>query len=333
MHTIFVQIAAYKETDLQATLNDLFMKATYPQNITVSVCYQGDYSDIKDMIRMNNVRWIYVPEHNTFGLGQARALAQTNYNRQDYCLQLDAHHRFRQGWDVFHIEQIELLRSKGHAKPVLTTYAGPYNPKTGELTCSVDQGSLMFMKEFRENGYTIPFFFHWFTSNAPIPARAVSGHYIFTVGDFAEEHRYDPYSYFFGEELSLTVRLYTMGYDLFHPHKMYVYHRYGWEIEDESGQKKKLIKHWDEHYISEREQGWFRRLRKLTGQKAQFGDDREKLGAFGLGNTRTIAEYESYSGINFLQRKIDNSGWPVGGYVDNNTIKKIDTWNFGQVAA
>lgn len=332
MHTIFVQIAAYKETDLQNTLTDLLAKSRYPQHITISVCYQGDYEDIKPMQHMANVRWVYVPAHNTYGLGHARALAQCNYNRQAYCLQLDAHHRFRPDWDVWHIEQIELLKSKGHPKPVLTTYAGPYNPKTGELTCSLDQGSLLYLREFRKDGYTIPFFFHWFNSSAPIPARAVSGHYIFTIGQFAEEHRYDPHTYFFGEELSLSVRLFTMGYDLFHPHKMYIYHRYGWEIEDENGQKKNLIKHWHENYLSAREYGWFRRLRKLTGQSLQAGDDGEVLGAFGLGSERSLADYEQYSGINFKNRTLDNSGWPEGGWIDAPVRESVNAWNFGQVA-
>ena len=37
---------------------------------------------------------------------------------------------------------------------------------------------------------------------------------------------YDPTLYFLGEEITLAVRAYTHGYDLFHPSETIVWHEY-----------------------------------------------------------------------------------------------------------
>ncbi len=60
----------------------------------------------------------------------------------------------------------------------------------------------------------------------PIPARFYSAHFAFTVGQFCKEVPHDPEYYFHGEEISIAVRAYTWGYDLFHPHKVIAWHEY-----------------------------------------------------------------------------------------------------------
>ncbi len=43
--TIFVQIASYRDPELQHTLQDLFKKAKRPENIFVRICHQYDMKD------------------------------------------------------------------------------------------------------------------------------------------------------------------------------------------------------------------------------------------------------------------------------------------------
>lgn len=50
------------------------------------------------------------------------------------------------------------------------------------------------------------------------------GTFCFARSEWAREIRHDPDIYFSGEELNLTVRSYTHGYDLFHPHKLVIWH-------------------------------------------------------------------------------------------------------------
>ena len=88
----------------------------------------------------------------------------------------------------------------------------------------------------------------------PMPSRFFSAHFCFTLGIFAEEVKHDPQFYFHGEEISLAVRAYTHGYDLFHPHKVVAWHEYTregktkqWDDGDVLVNGKKVLfdlKHW-----------------------------------------------------------------------------------------
>ena len=60
----------------------------------------------------------------------------------------------------------------------------------------------------------------------PIPARFYSAHFAFAKGDFVKEVPHDPDYYFHGEEVSIAVRAFTHGYDLLHPHKIFLWHYY-----------------------------------------------------------------------------------------------------------
>jgi Glycosyltransferase (GlcNAc) len=58
----------------------------------------------------------------------------------------------------------------------------------------------------------------------PAHSRFLSGHFSFARTQWAREIRHDPDIYFSGEELNLTVRSYTHGWDFFHPHKVVIWH-------------------------------------------------------------------------------------------------------------
>ena len=65
---------------------------------------------------------------------------------------------------------------------------------------------------------------------------------------FCEEVPHDPDYYFHGEEISIAVRAFTHGYDLFHPHKVVCWHEYTREGRD---------KHWEDHDVdSDESAGW-----------------------------------------------------------------------------
>ena len=59
-----------------------------------------------------------------------------------------------------------------------------------------------------------------------VPARFVSLHFLFTEGSFNQEIPFDPAIYFFADEIAIALRAYTLGYDLFHPHRILGWHLY-----------------------------------------------------------------------------------------------------------
>jgi hypothetical protein len=134
----------------------------------------------------------------------------------------------------------------------------------------------------------------WDNPNDPLPGRFYSAHFAFSVGDFCTEVPHDPNYYFHGEEISIAVRAYTHGYDIFHPHKVVCWHEYT---------RKGRTKQWDDDKIwVTRNNACHLRNRKL------FEMDGEKrdidFGQYGFGKVRTLEDYEKYSGLCFKKRAI-----------------------------
>ncbi len=212
---IFVQIAAYRDPELLPTIRDCLTKAKYPNDLVFGVCWQRRSSeDSMDRFRnASNFRIDEVEWTESQGLCWARSRIQQLYEGEEFTLQLDSHHRFAERWDEWLLNATERCESP---KPIVTAYAGIYDPVTNQLE---DNKPFKVVADRFTPGGTILFRPHvipnWKELKRPIPARFVSGHYFFTVGQHCEEYRYDPNLYFAGDEISLSIRSYTLGYDLF----------------------------------------------------------------------------------------------------------------------
>ncbi len=126
----------------------------------------------------------------------------------------------------------------------------------------------------------------------------MSGHFYFTLGQHCEDYRYDPEIYFAGDELSLSVRSFTSGYDLFHPHRLRVWHEY-----TRAGR----IKNWDDHLSQNELVAWHERDRisKMRLRQMLYGENHGlDLDCHTLGTARTLSEYERYAGIDFSNRRL-----------------------------
>ncbi len=309
---IFVMIAAYKDLEIIPTLINLYNQAKHPDNIRVSICWQGEFADVRVLDNWPNVRVTYVNANESKGLGFARSIAQAHYDNEEYCFQLDAHHRFALDWDVWHINQIKNLQAKGYKKPLLTAYAGSYSSITETLLEHIPARIIPDPRYdgFRPNWWTIPFMPELFyPKSEPEKARFCSGHYVFTIGQFADEYRFDPFCYFWGEELSLSVRSFTMGYDLFHPHELKVWHRYVWSGTNGSpGSGGDLVEKQYDVFKDKfrRESYWMGRLRTATNQEG-IEENNYIPPALSLGNERSLKDYEEYAGINFKNRVVEKN--------------------------
>lgn len=302
MDTIFVQIASYRDPELLPTIRDCIAKAKYPENLRFGIAWQhGDDESIDEIKEDSRFKIIDISWNESKGLCWARSLIQKLWQGEKYTMQLDSHHRFAQDWDVELIAMMGLLDSP---KPILTSYAGMYSPKENKLLNF--EPYKMVADKFSESG-TILFFPHsienWEQLQTPIPARFVSGHFYFTLGIHCEEYKYDPNLYFAGDEISLSIRSFTLGYDLFHPHRLLVWHEYTregrtkhWTDFNESNKNTgKVEKQWWEMDLESK-----RRLRHMLQEE----DNQIDLGEYGLGSIRTHHDYELYAGIDFKNRRL-----------------------------
>ena len=133
----------------------------------------------------------------------------------------------------------------------------------------------------------------WQSLTLPVPARFYSAHFCFTLGQFSIEVQHNPEYYFHGEEISIAARAYTHGYDLFHPHRLTVYHEYT---------RKNRTKQWDDDKEwTEKNKKSHLINKKLFGMDGLIQEGHD--GLFGFGKVRTLRDYEKYAGILF-ERKL-----------------------------
>jgi hypothetical protein len=297
MSTIFVQIASYRDAELLPTLRDCLKKAAHPENLRFGICWQHDKSEsLGKFLSDPRFRVISIPYQDSKGVCWARNAIQSLYAGETYTLQLDSHHRFIRNWDSALIEMLESLDSE---KPLLTSYAPHYDPRKAAPPKSVPWK--IAFDRFSSDGrlLTRPSFMDEHRDLArPMPARFYSAHFAFTIGEFCREVPHDPLLYFLGEEITIAVRAFTHGYDLYHPNKVIVWHEYT---------RNYRRKHWDDHldgadpwHVRDATAG--DRVATLLGQRNSALD----LGEFGLGRSRSLLDYEQYAGINFKLRLVQD---------------------------
>jgi hypothetical protein len=297
---IFIQIASYRDPQLLPTIKDCINKAKYPENLVFSIAWQHSIDDGWDNLYeyMNDNRFniIDIDYRESKGACWARNLLQQKYSGEQYTLQLDSHHRFIENWDKELITMLKDLQKNGHEKPLLTGYIPSFDPENDpnarinypwkmNFDRFIPEGAVFFLPATIENHETL---------TEPIPARFYSAHFCFTLGSFVLEVPHDPEYYFHGEEISIAVRAYTWGYDLFHPHKVIAWHEYT---------RKGRTKQWDD------DKSWVNRNNNshLRNRKLFEMDGIVKdidFGIYDFGKVRTLEDYERYSGLSFKKRAV-----------------------------
>lgn len=299
-NTIFIQIAAYRDPQLIPTIEDMIKNAAHPENLRLGIARQyhldDKFDDLSQYKEDSRFRILDIPHTESKGVCWARHQIQQLYQDEKYTMQIDSHMRFAPNWDTEFISMIEQLQSKGYKKPLLTGYVSSFDPDNDPAGRTKEPWRMVFDRFIPEGAVfflpeTIP---GWENMTEPVPARFYSAHFCFTLGEFSKEVKHNPNYYFHGEEISVGVRAYTYGYDLFHPHKPLIWHEYT---------RKGRTKQWDD----DPKWGDKNNVSHLTNRKL-FGMDGEKQeghdGEYGFGSERTLRDYEKYAGLLFSKRAV-----------------------------
>ncbi|MCC8402577.1 hypothetical protein LJ655_11865 [Paraburkholderia sp. MMS20-SJTN17] len=342
-NSIFVQIASYRDPQLIPTLLDFIHKARRPDLLRIVACWQHAPDETVGQFwqqgfgkwrteqtdnwavqhlsyRDAKIELIDVPHMMSQGACWARNLLQQRYGGERYTLQLDSHHRFVSEWDTLVIDMLESLRDQS-PKPVLTTYLPMYDPENHDSLKS-DEPRILAYSSFNRDGVVVfrsKRLADWRTRSQPVRTRFFSAHFAFADGHFAEAVQHDPHYFFLGEEISIAVRAFTHGYDLYCPHRLIAWHEY---------KRSYRVKIWNDHTQEAKDRGdieepWNERnQRSFQRNRALLGVDgepwpQEDFGKYGLGAERTLADYEAYAGISFalrgIQKSVLNDDAPVPG--------------------
>ena len=333
---IFIHLPAYREPELIPTIKSALENAKYPKRLVFGICRQFNPEDGFDNIDEyrddKRFKIIDIPYEQAKGLPYARYQINTLLTDEEYICQLDSHHRFAQDWDVTLIEMHDQLKAKGHKKPILAAYLPYYNPFNDPAERTMEPWQQTFACFYPHGTIFIqPSLLHgWETMTEPPPSRFLSGHFSFADGHWAKTVLHDSDIFFSGEELNLTIRSYTHGYDLFHPHKLVIWH--ATMREERSG---KLV--WDDQ--SKRGEDWWTQqdiARAKIRQLLQTEDNGFDLGEYGLGTERTLRDYEKYAGIHFKNRSVqkytlDHNYPPNPYYLDDQEWENSFMFSFYQL--
>ncbi|MBF0184330.1 MAG: hypothetical protein HQM06_08065 [Magnetococcales bacterium] len=299
---IFVSVASYRDSETPWTLQDMFAKARHPQRVFAGVLWQVAPEDPAEWCHVpegwsKQVRGVQVDAASSMGACWARSRIQRElWQNEEYHLQIDSHSRFAPGWDEL---LLAMLSTCPAVKPVLTTHPIRYEPPD---TLSADLLPILTAGRFNDAGILMPKakgLPRPYVPQQPVPTAFIGAGFVFASSAILREVPYDPYLYFHGEEVSMGVRLWTHGYDLFCPNKVILYHDY-----TDRGRRRHWSDHTDWSVINRRAMVRLRHLLATPRAEDQDAEALRELDQYGLGQRRTLSEYETFADVDFVRQRI-----------------------------
>jgi hypothetical protein len=307
-------MTAYRGFDVVPTVKDCIDKSKDRDALHFGLCLQQD-EEIPSELNHERITVERVPLGERKGHGFARSRAQRMYAGQDFSFQIDSGCRFAEGWDEQLIQALEIV---GSERALITNPANRFNPENGEL-------------EHKDVAYKAQVF--QFLSNTPAiwpmalkgvvaiqRTRMTCDHNIFSQGRHCTECPHDPDLYYSEIDSAMSLRSFTLGYDLFQHFKPMVFRNYS-----------NRAMNWADDF-----EWWL----KDRSSKARFDDLLAgRLADFGLGSSRTLRDFELFSGIDFPGRRIqrdaltgseppckfeDEAKWEAGYMKDYNIAVSWD---------
>jgi len=319
--TIFVSVASYRDDECPYTVFDCLEKAYCPKRVFIGVCQQNEPGDIDTFQRYRNlakrkgtadysqqIRVYDMKAQDAKGPMYARAMVEEHlYRDETFYLVVDSHTVFTQDWDKHCLEQWRECLAYSE-KPILTMYPSGFEKRRrlGVLS-HPDRApkpkppSFLRVARFNQRTY-LPELAGPVMKDLPkrcYPTAFWAGCFSFGSADRLKEVPFDPnYAYVFqGEEIAMSARYWTAGYDLFSPRTMLVFHM--WERRRPTFWEQFLGPSPEHRRRRREETDGYRRLRVLFRTEVPHAGDLP-LGAYGLGTQRSLTDYEQHCGVNFL---------------------------------
>lgn len=306
--TIFLAIASYKDPLLDKTVQDAIQKAQWKDRLRFGIVDQCPHhlrwpTPTGSLGRQ--MQYLWVDPVMTRGCCFARALTQQLYAGETIYFQIDAHMAFPWHWDSW-VEDVLLDRMAVSDRCIVSSYPPTMEWKGDSAVIAqhpvgtVVQHRLNATAAFGDRGMYLDFEATTHNRTRPIRGHHLSAAVLIAPGRFVEQFPYDPQMYYLGEEQSLALRLFTHGWDIWHPVDNPIGHKYN----DHQNPDIRPV-HWSDDPNNERpihhdvwQQGAYWRQRQLVARPG-FG------GAYGLGTVRTVQDYADLTGIDYLRRTID----------------------------
>jgi hypothetical protein len=301
METIFVSIASYRDALCADTLANLFKMARHPERVFVGICQQNKRGDPECRLNgsafpyRHNVRTTRMSHKDARGPTYARYMCAKLYQNEDYFMQVDSHSLFVMDWDAKAIRMVEQVEAETPSKKVVLSHYPPEFKDYKEDPTREDLVTHITRCYFNEDGI-LSFRGAVFKKPEDLPRRNafIAGGFVFARGSLVREVPFDPHlPYLFtGEELLLSARYFTHGWDAYTPNLNLAYHAY-----TRAGEPK----FWDDHRYQNDDV--HKKVKMVAGlmekdlQKIQSVPLRESIEKYGIGSERTLDEFYAFIGV------------------------------------
>ena len=346
--SIYLSVASYRDENCVHTLTEAFKRATSPELLFVGLvqqncvancmsgvleggvvkpiepdddCYQLFCDSEIGKPYCSHVRLLRVDESESLGPYTARYFASKLWSGESWFMQIDSHMTFIDGWDA---QSVDMLRKAPSEKPVITHYPPGaeedfvHGERRGapRICDAVFSDSHVEHEIIRLEGcgscdgkrIEIPRF-------APF----VAAGYFVAHSDFLKDVPFDPFLpwVFMGEEIIMSARLWTYGYDIFAPAHSVVGHKYV---------RRHKPKYWESvgRFLGEGMDGLIEglvihRLKHQLGYPESAPDFvRPKDVFFGMehytmGTERSVVDYMKLVGLDPVRKEISKVKWCEAG--------------------
>lgn len=257
--SIFLSISSYRDEKCFDTIYNAYAKSNNPQNLYVGLVQQNCHKDCrsgfledlkmisvppddncyelfcdtelgKSICGRQQVRLLDIDEPESLGPYGARYFASKLWHGEQWFMQTDAHMTFADNWDK---TSLDMLKNAPSTKPILSHYpisaksdlTDMKNKPASRVCGSIFAGSDLESQIIRLEDSAV---YDKKKLHHPAFAPFVAAGYFVAHSDFLREVPFDPFLpwIFMGEEIIMSSRLWTAGYDIFSPSESVVGHIY-----------------------------------------------------------------------------------------------------------
>jgi len=330
LETIYVSVASYRDPECRPTVEDIFLRAEYPERVRVAIIDQRAMDDDvpscglperpcsedpeQPMCKYHHlIDYYQVPAPLSVGPVFARHLANRMYRGEYFVMQADAHVRMTKNWDSDIIGQ---WKSAENEMAILSVYLsdvhGAIDPDTFEshhhsrpVMCNTHYEGKGKMKHLRHGQQ--PEGRPGIHGEPTLNAFWAAG-FSFARGHFVVQVPYDQYlpMIFQGEEISIGLRGFTYGYDYYAPERSVSFHIYA--LKENEKKRHRIKKFWEnEGLYPGAPVEAMKRLNGIIG----MGDPEdtyyhEEETEYGLGKIRNKEKFFTLYGIHTDTQTVEN---------------------------
>jgi [Skp1-protein]-hydroxyproline N-acetylglucosaminyltransferase len=258
--SVFLSVATYRDENCFNTIYNAYTKAKNPEKLFIGLVQQNCHHNCKSGVLANitmvdvppdddcyekfcgtdfgkpicanqQVRVLNIDEPESLGPYAARYFASKLWYGESWFMQIDAHMTFATHWDE---TSINMLQKAPSNKPILSHYPpsntydldGKKGMPTSRLCGPVFATSDLESQIIRLEGAGV---YDKVKLDYPSFAPFTAAGYFVAHSNFLHEVPFDPFLpwIFMGEEIIMSSRLWTAGYDIFAPNEAVVGHIYG----------------------------------------------------------------------------------------------------------